>query len=124
MEKEPTPMFQVNSTTGSGRKAWNGAMEFGQVLRVKITLANGPKTKQTATEYINGKMEIAMRANGANVWEKAKAKISSQMATSTKVPIGEASQKVKEPTPGRTATLIVVSLNTGLNMEKENGLKS
>ena len=99
-------------------------MEFGQALRVKVTQVNGPKTKQTAMEYISGKMEIATRANGPNVCEKAKEKISFPMAMFTKAPIGEANLKAKEPILGITVTLIVASLNTGSNMEKASGLKS
>jgi hypothetical protein len=67
MEKESIAGRMVKSMTENGAKELKMDMECGKVYLVTVIWGNGSILKLTVMGYINGKMEIDLKAAGTNV---------------------------------------------------------
>ena len=84
-------------------------------------MASGDNLRQQATESINGKMEINMKANGQTALSTDKAQIYSQMETYSLDHTDKASLKDQVNTNGRMAAFTSANSKMDSNTAKESG---
>ena len=82
-------------------------MVFGKVYKVTLTLVNGALQRHMAMECILGLMATDMRVSGKCASSTEMEQIHSTQAMSIQASTSTESPKVKESTPGQTASTIM-----------------